>query len=82
MNYIDFVQADLSLATFYQGNLTDANFDKADVTMANFSFTRMSRMIQISKDQLLSAVSIRGALLPNDSMINEDLNLLLHKSII
>jgi uncharacterized protein YjbI with pentapeptide repeats len=72
----------LSLATFYQGNLTDANFDKADVTMANFSFTRMSRMIQISNDQLLSAVSIRGALLPNGSMINEDPNLLLHKSII
>ncbi|CAF4411907.1 unnamed protein product [Rotaria sp. Silwood2] len=76
MEKINFFKANLRLATLLNTKLADAIFFQANVSMANFSFSIMSAKTNISNEQLLSSASIRGAVLPNGSVITQDPNLL------
>ncbi|CAF4541571.1 unnamed protein product, partial [Rotaria sp. Silwood2] len=76
MEKINFFKANLRLATLLNTKLADAFFFQANVSMANFSFSIMSAKTNISNEQLLSSASIRGAVLPNGSVITQDPNLL------
>ena len=75
MESIDFSEADLSLSTLSHTVLNNAKFIGANVTMANFSFASMIKA-NISDKQLLSAISLRGATLPNGTKVNHDPNML------
>jgi len=75
MRNVDFSGADLTLATLSYAKLDKAIFNETIVVMTNFSFASMKKA-HISDDQLFKALSIRGTILPNETVIDHDPNML------
>ena len=67
---------DLSFASLAHANLDNAKFERVITTMVNFSYASMKNS-SISNEQLVNASAIRGATLPNGTVVQEDPNLLL-----
>ena len=75
MRHANFTEADLTLTSFYSSKLDRAIFKDAIIVMSNFSFTSLNNA-SISNEQLSNALSIRGAILPNGTLVDRDPNLL------
>ena len=70
-----FDRANLSQSIFYQVNAKNAFFKNADLTNANFPLSNLHKAdftgTKITSSQLQSALSIRDALLPNGTYVND-----------
>jgi uncharacterized protein YjbI with pentapeptide repeats len=75
MSDVDFSGADLTLATLSHTNLHNAKFNGTITILTNFSFASMKKVC-ISDEQLNNALSVRGATLPNGTIISHNPNLL------
>ena len=71
LHYSTFEQANLERAIFRNANISTTNFSGANLYMADFTGT------SVTDEQLLSAISIQGALLPNGTF-GQDENLILN----
>ena len=70
-----FKDVDLSDASLAETNLDLATFNRVATIMTNFSFASMKNA-SISNEQFINASSVRGAILPNGTVIREDPNML------
>lgn len=75
MRDANFTAADLTLTSFYSTKLDRAIFNNAILVMSNFSLASL-RNASITETQLSNALSVRGAILPNGTVVDRDLNLL------